>query len=213
MARPFVNDGMSGIEPQPIHVIFMDPVQGILDKEIPYAGTVFSIEIDGRPPSRSMPAGKEGRVECAQIIAFRTQMVVDHVENDCQAETVSRIHEVGQLLGPAVTARRCEQSNAVIAPIALAGKIADRHQLDGRHSEFYQMRKPILDSGKCAGGSKGAHVQFVNDQLVKAAARPTLVGPLEATRIHYLGWPVDAVRLKPGGRVRKGAVAVYPVPV
>ena len=60
-----------------------------------------------------------------------------------------------EIVGTAVGARRGEQRHAVVAPVALSGKIGERHQLDGGDPEVAQIRQLAGRGLKRAFGSKG----------------------------------------------------------
>src|SRR5438132_7186895 len=56
------------------------------------------------------------RRERSQVVARRTQMVVDDVENDADAERMRPLDEPPQIVGPAVQARRRKQIHTVVPP-------------------------------------------------------------------------------------------------
>src|SRR5262249_14630017 len=77
-----VHDRMYGVEPQTVEVVFLQPVESIVDEEITHRPAVVAIEVDGCSPGGVMPLGKElGRIQ-TEIVSFRTEMVVDHVQYD-----------------------------------------------------------------------------------------------------------------------------------
>ena len=58
-----------------------DPVQGVLDEEPAHLITQRTIEVQGRTPW-GFVAVRKIRTEIPEVVALRTQMVVDHVEDN-----------------------------------------------------------------------------------------------------------------------------------
>ena len=74
-------------------------------------------------------------------------MVVDDIEDDAEAEVVRAIDEASQIVRCAVQMARRVEIDAVVAPSVAAGKLRDRHHLDGGDPEVGQ-RRQMLDRGK-----------------------------------------------------------------
>jgi hypothetical protein len=129
MARTIVDERVRSVETEPVDVVLVYPVQRILDEEGAHHVAVLAVEIDGGTPWGVVALGKIVGAERTQVGAVRSQMVVDNVEQHPQAEPVCAIDEPPQVVRPAVTPRRRKQGDAVIPPIALAGKVGHRHQL------------------------------------------------------------------------------------
>ncbi len=72
-------------------------------------------------------------------------MVVNHVQQHGQPEPVRLVHQPAQVIGPAVAPRRGEQIDPVIAPVAPAGEIGHRHQLDRIHAKLGQLGQAAGD--------------------------------------------------------------------
>ena len=69
-------------------------------------------------------------------------------------------------------------------------------------SSGYVFQENPLDGGiEGPGGGESPHVQFVNDVTLQGKAAPVVVRPVES-RAGDLRWPVNALGLKTGGRVR-----------
>jgi len=90
--------------------------------EIAYRAAARPGIVDRRTPGRVMPLGEEIGRDCVQVIPFRTEMVVDDVEQYRDAAFVAFIDQRLQLLRPAVARARREPLRAIIAPIAPAGE-------------------------------------------------------------------------------------------
>src|SRR5262249_58940680 len=57
----FIDDGVNGIQPKSVKVVFRQPVERIVNEEVPNDPAVRPIEIDGFTPRRAMPIGEELR--------------------------------------------------------------------------------------------------------------------------------------------------------
>ena len=77
-------------------------------------------------------------------------MIVDDVEEDHQTEIVRGIDQRLQIVGRAIGGVRRERQHAVIAPVAPAGKIIDRHQLDRGDAEGGQARQVARNAAESA---------------------------------------------------------------
>ena len=80
---------MYRIEAESVEVVFLDPVECVVDEEIAHHSTVAAIEINRFSPGSLMALGEEIRSVLAQIISLRAKVVVDHVQEDHQFSGVS----------------------------------------------------------------------------------------------------------------------------
>ena len=108
MARAFVYQRMRGIEAETIKMILGNPVQGIFDEEAPHHLAVRPVQIQSSAPGRGVMLRKIVRTVDAQVIAVRPQVVVNHVEQNCQSPAVGRVHQAAEIVWPTVTPGRCE---------------------------------------------------------------------------------------------------------
>ena len=155
------------------------------------------------------------RIELHQIGALGPEVVVHDVEDDGDAEPMSGIDEGAQIVGPAVVSRRRVEADAVVAPVAGAGELRDRHQLDGRDAEIVQLAEPLPRGRERAFPSEGADVQLVERELAWRSCGPPLMLPAVGVRIDDFGMSVNAVWLKArrGIGARVGAVDRIDVPI
>ena len=72
----------------------------------------------------------------AQAVAVRTQVIVDHVENDSDLHGMRGIHQRAEVVRRPVNSRRRKQHNAVVTPVSAAREISNGQQLDGPDAEF-----------------------------------------------------------------------------
>src|SRR5439155_19429236 len=100
----------------------------VLDEVAPDAGTVRAVEVEGASPW-GLVAIREVRPELGKVVPFGPEMVVDDVEEDGEALRVAGVHEAAQPLRTAVGRLRRVEVNAVVAPVARAGELGDRHEL------------------------------------------------------------------------------------
>src|SRR5258706_955172 len=181
--RRMIENRMHGIEAQRIDVKFRDPIQSILNKEFSYLIAEGSVEVERRSPRRLVAIG-EVRSEVGEIISFRTEMIVDHVENHREAAPVTGIDEPLHRLRSTVGVLHRERQHTVVAPIAAAGKLRYRHQLDRRDTQL----KEIFEIGnqriKGARRRESADVQLVNNIIFERYASPAFFIPAKIAVDH-----------------------------
>ncbi len=159
-----VVNGVNRVQPQRIAVAGLEPVADILDHVFAHAGAVRAVVIDGVAPRGAVVVGKVGS-QSPEIIAFRAEVVVDHIDDNRQTFTMAGVHQpleardatVGMLYGVRI--------NAVVTPVALAGELGDRHQLQGVHPQFAQFRQTRDDRVESAFRGKGSDMQLVHHPL------------------------------------------------
>ena len=71
---------MHGVKTQGVEVIFLEPIKRIVNKEISYGAARRTVEIDGVAPGSAMASGKKLRSVSSQVVPFRSEVVVDHVQ-------------------------------------------------------------------------------------------------------------------------------------
>jgi len=122
-------------------------------------------------------------------------VIVNHVEDDGEVGLVGGIDQLLQAVGTAVAVLYSKGENPVVTPVAGAGELGDRHQLDGGDShvaQFLKARNNRLEGtlpGKCS------YMQFVDDHLGQRASFPVAVTPGEILVIDDLRGAVHAVGL------------------
>ena len=128
-------------------------------------------------------------------------MVVDHVQNHAKPVAVRRVDEALQGAGTAVARLDGVGIDAVVTPIAIAGKLGHRHDLDGGDAEFFQCGEPRNDRVKRALRRESADVQLVDDQIFAWNAPPIVVGPAIVPRREDGRRAMHAVGLPAGGGI------------
>ena len=132
--RRKIVDRLHRIEPQAVDVEIAHPHAGVIDDELPHRVAVGTVVIDGFSPRRVIAIG-EIRPKLGQVVSFRTEVVVNHVQNHRQAALMSGVDKPLERGGPAVTVLHGIGMDSVVAPIAIAGKLRNGHQFDGRHAQ------------------------------------------------------------------------------
>ena len=198
--RRIVTNGLHGVQAQTIQMIFREPVDGIIDDEAPHAIASFAVVIDRLTP-RSLVARGEVWPKQTEVIALVAEMVVDHIQNDGKAAAMSLVDEAAERFRPAVAGLHGIEPDAVVAPVAAAGKGVDRHQLDGGHAELLKGIEPFDGSVESSLGREGAEVKLVEDIVKKRQTAPLGVGPLELQRIDNLCRTVNTLRQQTGDRI------------
>ena len=207
-----IGDGVNGIEAKPIDAELGDPVQRILDEEAADLVGMRAVEIQRRTPGGAVPVG-EVRAELREVVAFGPEMVVNHVQHHGKAVPVAGVDQALEARRTAVRVLRGERVHAVVAPVAVSGKLRHRHDLESGHAQRGEPGE-LPDGGiERAFGRKGPDVHFVKDVLFEGQAFPSGRLPVELRR-DDLGGGVDAIWLEArcgvgtlGARVEAEAVA------
>ncbi len=166
-----VADGVDGVEAQAVEAEFIEPVERVVDEEIADLGRR---DIDRRTPRGVRRLVEERRGIGPEVIAFGTEVVVDDVEEDHEAQPVRRVDQRLQVVGRPIRFRRRERQHAVITPVAPSGKFRDGHQLDRGDSERRQVRQQHFHAME---STQQARVQFVDHGLAPRASLPRRVPP------------------------------------
>src|SRR5467141_3598533 len=155
-----IKDSVNGVEPQHIDMKSFQPVERVFDEKAAYVIAFGSVKVQRRSPRRLVMLGKI-RTIFAQIIAFRSEVVVDDVQCHGEAPRMCGIHQQLQIARSSVTVLDGKGIHAVIAPIPRARKLRDRHYLD---SGYAKSGKSIECGAQGIEGSficEGPYVQFV----------------------------------------------------
>src|SRR4051794_5518260 len=83
---------MHCVQAQCIDVKLDLPVEGILDKKSANLVAVLSVKVESLSP-RGFIGIREVRAELRQIISFRTEMVIDHVEDYSQTVQMAGVYQ------------------------------------------------------------------------------------------------------------------------
>ncbi len=142
-----VADVGGSIPTQAVNLVLVQPRQGVIAQHLAHFGSaivgprvapgrlgaVVVIEVDAAAVALR-PA-----VEAPQVKVARPQVVIDHVEDDGDAMTVSRFDELLEAQHAAVIRLHGEWQRQVIAPGAAAGELHRRHDLHGVDAHLAQV--------------------------------------------------------------------------
>src|SRR5215213_5034186 len=172
-------NGMHRIESQAVEMVFLQPVECVVDEEIPYRAAAGPIEIDRGAPRRLMTIREELRRVSVQVIAFGPEVVVDHIEHHAELAGMCGGNQVLQFFGSAISRLGGVRQDAVVPPTPSSGKIRERHKLDEGDAELHEVIELLLDGGESAFRRECAYVQLVNDGLVPRPTAPGSVRPFK----------------------------------
>lgn len=191
-----VGNGMHGIEAQPVEAVVHQPHQRVVDEEV---ADFAAAEIDAIAPGRLLVVAEEVFGVAAEVIAVRAEVVVDHIEKHHQAEAVGGIDQMLELFRTAIGRFRRVGQDAVVTPVAVAGKLGDRHQLDGRHAEVGKPGEVLFHLGETAIQTD---MGFVQHRLVPGTTEPAAVAPqIVVMGIDHQARRMHVTRLRPRGGV------------
>ena len=111
------------------------------------------------------------------------------------------VHQFAQAVWAAVGVLHGEGEDTVVAPVARAGKLRDRHELDRGHAQVLQVRQVRDDRRERPRLGKRANMHFVEHPLPVWWELPRVVLPGEGRAVHDLRWPMYTFRLEAGSRV------------
>ena len=129
---------------QPVEMKLFQPVERVVNHEVAHLPAALTVVVDRRAPRGVMAIGEERFGIGVEIIALRPEVVVHHVQQHHHAAHVRLLDEVLEIVGAAVSRVGREGQNAVVSPIALAGKVRQRHQLDRGYAQIRQIIQPLF---------------------------------------------------------------------
>ena len=135
-------------------------------------------------------------------------MIVDHVEKHHEAAQMRGVDQRLEVLGASVAAVRRVEQHAVIAPVAPAGKIGDRHQLDRGEAGLRYMVELVDGGAKAALRRERAHMQLDERGVLPGPPAPIGGLPDEICVIDHLARTRDVAGLKVRRRIRHRELAV-----
>src|SRR5712671_6987878 len=110
-------------------MILHEPKKGVLDKEAANGAALRAVEIDGLSPRRPISVA-EIRSELAEVVSFRSKVVVYNIESHSEPMGVCGVNESLKREWTSVTILDGKRVDAVVAPIARSGKLRYGHQFD-----------------------------------------------------------------------------------
>src|SRR5205823_2276312 len=110
---------------------------------------------------------------------------------------VTGVDKTLQAVRTAIARLDCERVHAVVAPIAAAGKLGDRHDLDRSDTKLLKLIEVWNNAVESPLRRERPNVKFVDEVILERQAGPAVVSPIERPSIDDLGGPVDTLRLEP----------------
>ncbi len=201
-----VVDGLGGVEPQAVQVVFVDPVGGVGDEQLAHLGG--TVEMDRPAPLVRVQVGEVAGRELIEVVAVGAKVVVDHVEDDGEAELVRAVDEPAEVVRLAVETGGSEQVDTVVAPAEPPRELGDRHHLQQRDAEIGEAGKPARRRRPGPLAGEGTDVHLVEHLPLPQRPAPAGVAPAVGRRVHHPRGTVRAIRLETRGGVGEGVAAV-----
>jgi len=198
---------VDGVHAQAVEAELLHPVERVVHEEVAHGARARAVEVDGRSPRRAVRWVEELGAVTVQVVALGSEVVVDHVEQHHQPEAVRRVDQRLEFVGRAVGGIGRELQHAVVAPVALARNVRERHHLHRRHAQFRQLHEPLARRVEGAFGGERTHVQLVHHRLFPRAAAPCTVSPRVAAWVGHHARTVNVAGVEARGGVgHRGAV-------
>src|SRR5579863_4040326 len=189
-----IENSVHGIKAERVEVVIFEPIECVLDKVPPHMVAVLTIKVNRLPPRGTVTIGKV-RSECTKVVAFRPEMVVDHVQRNGETLSVSGIHQTMKRGRTSVGILRGIGVYAIVSPIAIAGKLSNGHQFDGGDTKIDEVREARNQRVEGPFRREGADVKLIKDAALEGDAFPFTICPLERVWGHNLRWAVNTAGL------------------
>ena len=128
-------------------------------------------------------------------------MIVDDVEKHHQPAQMGFIDQRLEIVGPSIGAVRRVPQYAVIAPVAPAGEIRQRHQFQCGDSGCHEMIEPADHGAIGTFRCEGADMGFEYDGFLPRTSTPVRGAPWVGGVIDYLAGAGNVIGLKRRGRI------------
>ena len=138
--RTVVANRLRCVKPQPVKMIFRDPVSHVCQKKVSHRQTIVAIKVDGRSPLRAC-LGKIVIRVLAQVVAVWAEVIVDHVKNYADAVLMSGVDHLAKIVRAAISVKRREKIDSVVAPTDISSELSQRHALKNGNAEVAQARR------------------------------------------------------------------------
>ena len=143
-----------------------EPVESILDEKSDDFVAFRAVEVYGLSPEGSVLIREIGS-KVTEVIPFRAQVVVDHIEHDRQSVLVASFDQPPQALGATITILHGKRINPVVTPIAIAWELGHGHQLERRHSQFLYFIEIWNDRIERSLAAVSPDMDFIDDVVLE----------------------------------------------
>jgi hypothetical protein len=77
-----VDDRVNRVQTQSVEMVFGQPVESVVDEEVPHDSAVEAIEVDAVSPGSRVPISEELWRVGPEIISFRAKVVVNNIQQN-----------------------------------------------------------------------------------------------------------------------------------
>src|SRR5262245_26722072 len=121
---------------------------------------------------------------------------------------MASIYQTLEMIRFPVSVMRRVKVDAIVAPIAIAGKLGDGHQLDMGDAKVSQVIEPVNRRQKRSLRCKSADMKFIKYGRSEWLRLPESVRPWERAVIHSARWSVNSAGLPGRAGIRKRITAI-----
>jgi hypothetical protein len=136
---------MDRIYSKGIDVKLPDPVEGVLHEKSANLIAISPVEVDGRSPGCPVAICKVVS-KIRKVVTLGPKVVEDYIEDNDELFLVAGIHQPFQALGSAIGVLHSKRVDAIITPVSGSRKLGNRHELNGRDAEVFQLIETCNDS-------------------------------------------------------------------
>ena len=173
----------------------MNPIDRIADHKMSDSITIGSIVVEGAPPWGFIGVSKIW-AKITKVIAFRTQVVIDHVHDDRKTGCMTGIDQPLEAIGATIVVLGSKEEGSIVSPVSGPRALRHRQEFNGRDANLVAQIGQTADDGiKGPVLCKGAGMELVDDVLVKGQTTPSCIRPGKCQRIDNFRGAVNAVRL------------------
>ena len=194
-----------GVQPQPVDVVVGEPHPHVVEDQPAHLGRALAVEVHQVAPG--VAALLEVGAELRQVVAGRSEVVVDDVLDDAEPGRVAAVDEPLVAVGAAVRLVHGRPQHAVVAPVVGAVDGVDRHHLDEVDADRAQVVQAPERRVEGALRGEGADVELVDHRARQLATGPAVVGPGDEPRA---GGFASVGGRPPAGAATAGRVGARP---
>ena len=200
-----IDESVHRIEPQPVDVVVAQPHRDVVEN---VAAHLRLVEVDRRTPGVRALRVHDG-CQLRQVVAARSQVVVDDVLDDRETARMAGIDEPLIRRRPPVGLIDGVPEHAVVAPIVRAVEAVDGQHLDEIDAQGDQVVEFVDRAVEGAVGGECADVQLVDHAAGELPSGPAGIRPGERGRIEGHRPTVYAFGLTPRSRIgNRGLVVI-----
>ena len=105
-----------------INMEFSNPIESVTDEIMADLAAIRSVVINRPSPRRGIAVCEVGP-KIAEIVSFRSEMVVDDIKDDSEVARMAGVHEPFEPLGPTVAGVGRKWIDSVVPPVTCSGKL------------------------------------------------------------------------------------------